>query len=334
MATSGTVTFRTNRNELIKSSLRLIGGYDFENTSGPSANQISLGAEALNLLVKEMGSRGLQLWERKYAVIFPQKNQGVFALGSPGPAGDHACLTTPLNAGGFVSTTLTSGASSGATSVTVNSISSDFTAGIPAVSISNTYNIGIQLDSGFMFWTTVSGAPSGTIVTLANALTGDAGAGNAVYCYQTKLIRPLRISDAFIRQVGLNDVPVRIIPRENYNKFGQKTVTTSTPSQLYYDNQSNIGYVYTYPGFLQVNQLLYIEIQKPIDDFSSATDDYDLPQEWGNYLKYRLATSLAPEYEVSSEKFKQLQYLEAQSYSAVNPFDQEADSVFFGPGIS
>lgn len=331
MATSGTVTFRTNRNEIIKGALRIIGGYDFENTSGPSANQITFGAEALNLMVKEWGARGIQLWERRYAVIFPQMNQSVFVLGNPGPAGDHACFTTPLNVGGFVETNLSTGSSSGSTTIEVDSTTSNYTTGISAVTITSGYYIGIQTDSGTIFWTTVNGAPSGATVTLTDALDDDTSEGNLVYCYQTKLIRPLRISDAFIRQVGTNDVPVQIIPRENYNRFGQKTLSNSVPSQLYYDNQTNTGNVYLYPGFLQVNQVLYIEIQKPIDDFTTSTDDFDLPQEWGNVLKYKLALMLAPEYEVSSEKFKQIGALSNASWDLVNSYDQEADSVFLMP---
>lgn len=331
MAVSGTITYRTNCNEIIKGSLRLIGGYDFENTSGPTANQLLLGREALNLMVKQWGAIGLQLWERRYAVIFPQYNQSVFSLGSPGPAGDHACYTTPLDVAGFVQTTLSSAASSGATTISVDSVSSSFTVGTAAVTMTNGYYIGIELDDGTLQWTTINGAPSGTTVTLTAALTDDAASGNVVYCYQTKLIRPLQITDAFVRNVGGNDTPVTMISRDIYNRFGQKTQTNSVPSQLYYDNQANTGYVYLYPGFQQVDQVLYIEIQKPIDDFTSAADDYDLPQEWGGVLKYNLAVALAPEYEVSDTKFKQLKYLADESMTLVKNWDQETESVFLQP---
>lgn len=331
MATSGTITFRTNRNEIIKGALRTLNAYDFENTAGPTANQITFAAEALNLLVKSWNARGLQLWERRYAVVFPQENQSVFALGSPGPAGDHACYTTPLGVGGFVDTELSAAASAAASTITVDSVSSTSTTGISAVSITSGYYIGIELDDGTIQWTTVNGAPSGTTVTLTTALTGAAASGNRVICYQTKLIRPLRISDAWIRQVNGNDTPITPIPREHYNRFGLKNQTFSTPTQLYYDNQSNIGYVYLYPGFSTVDQTLYIEFQKPIDDFTNSTDDFDLPQEWGAVLKYNLALALAPEYEVPLEKFKQIQFLANQSLDEVGDSDQETTSMFIQP---
>jgi len=324
-----TVTFRTNRNEVIKGALRIVGGYDPENTSGPTTHQLSLGAEALNLIVKKYGARRLQLWERRYAAIFPQKDQIVFKLGTPGPGGDHACECTPLGAGGFVQTTLSTAGSG--TSVTVTSISSASTAGISAVSISNGYNIGIELDSGYLQWTTVSGSPSGTTVTLASALTGAASAGNTVYCYQTKLVRPLSISDGFLMNDDGTRTPCQVIPREFYNRFSQIPNSSGVPTQLYYDNQANSGYLYTYPTFSSVNQPVYIEWQKPIDDLTLATDDYDMPQEWGEVLKFDLALALSPEYEVPMEKFKQIQVLRKDSYDLVDSFDQEQDSVFLSP---
>lgn len=324
MATSGTVTFRSTRNEIIFGALRLCQAYDPENASGPTATQISTAAEALNQLVKAWGANGLQLWERRYGVIFPQQNQGTFVLGSPGPGGDHACLSTPLN-GGFVLTSLASDAASGAVSIVVDSVTGQLnTVGNPGVTISNTYNIGIELDDGSLYWTTVSGAPSGTTVTLAVALTGAASSGNTVYCYQTKLIRPLRILDAFLRQVsGANDSPVKVISRDEYNRFGMKA-SAGTPVQLYYDPQVFSGQIQLYPTFTSVDQFLFIEFTKPIDDFVSSSDDFDLPQEWGMALKFNLALILAPEYEVPSEKFKQIGLLATASFEKVNGYDVES----------
>lgn len=334
MAVSGTITFVTNCNELIKGSLRLISGYDFENSTGPSATQLSLGREALNIILKQMGARGLQLWERKYAVIFPQYNQSVFKLGSPGPSGDHACLTTPLDVAGFVQTTLSTDAASGATSIVVEETSSNDTVGVPAVSITDNYYIGIQLNDGTLQWTQVNGTPGSTTVTIDDALTDDADEGNWVYCYQTKLFRPLMLSAAFVRQVGGNDTPIQIIPRDLYNSLGQKAQTNSTPSQLYYDNQRDTGYVYIYPGFSTVQQQLYIEIQKPIDDMTDGTTDFDLPQEWFGVLKYGLALALAPEYEVPMTKFKQITALYQDAETLVDGWDQEQDSLYIQPNAT
>lgn len=334
MATSGTVTFRTNRNEIILGALRMLSAYDIENSAGPTANQISMAAQALNLMVKQWEAKGLQLWERRWAVVFPQPEQGVFVLGSPGPAGDHATLTTPLGVGGYVQTTLSADAAAAATTIEVESTSSNSTAGISAVSITDTYNIGIELDSGSVQWTTVSGAPSGTTVTLATGLTGAASDGNNVFCYQTKLFRPLRVTDGFVRNTsGANDTPCQLISREEYNRFGYKA-STGVPTQLYYDPQINVGYLYTYPTISTADQLLYLEIQKPIDDFSTSTDDYDLPQEWGLALKCNLAFWLTTEYEVSEQKYKQVKEQASVSYGVIDSWDQEPASMLLQPNTA
>lgn len=336
MASSGTFTFRTNRDEVIKGALRLVGGYDPENSSGPTATQISLAAEALNLLVKSWEAIGLHLWERKYGVIFPQPDQTAYLLGTPGPGGDHAVLSNPIG-NGFVSTTLASAASSGASSIVVTSLtgSAITSAGLTQTSITNAYNIGIELDSGTVQWTTVNGAVSTTTITLAAVLTGAAASGNRVYCYQTKMIRPLRILDAFVRRYpGETDSPVRIISKDEYNRYGNKVgngTGSQAPNQLYYDPRVNAGHLYPYPTFGDADSVLIVEIASPIEDFSSSSDDFDLPQEWGAALKFNLALHLGLEYEVPEEKFKQIATLAATTFNMVKDFDQESPtSVYFG----
>jgi len=331
MSTSGTVTYRGDRDTIIKGALRLCSAYDPENSAGPSTNQITFGAEALNMLVKAWEANGLQLWERKWGVVFPRVDQGVYVLGSPGAAGDHACLANPLGYGNFVSTTLSAAAASGASTVTLTAITSESSTGISVFTAATTHNIGIELDTGDLQWTTINGALSTNTATLTATLTGAAAAGNRVFVYATKMVRPLRILDGYVRQLSSNsDIPINVIPRENYNRFGIKT-STGTPVQLYYDPQRSAGYIYIYPVFSNVDQLLYIEFQSPIEDFSASTDEFDLPQEWGEALKFNLALSLAPEYEVTDTKFKQIAALATASFDLVNGYDQENASLFIQP---
>lgn len=334
MTTSGTVTFRTNRDEVIKGALRLVNGYDPENSAGPTATQITNCSEALNLLLKSWEVDGLLLWERRWAVIFPQPDQPVFALGSPGPAGDHACLSTPLGAGGFLQTTLAADAASGALTIVVETKTSPSTAGISAMSITTGYNIGIELDDGTVQWTTVNGTPASTTVTITAALTDDASEGNSVFCYQTKLVRPLRVIDGFVRNIASgNDTPINIIPRENYNRFGQKSTAAGVPTQIYYDPQSNIGYLYIYPCFEAADSMLFIEFARPIEDITTSTQDYDMPQEWGAALKFNLALHIAPEYEVPTEKFKQIVTLAKDTKDMVDSWDEEWASLYLQPNL-
>lgn len=330
MATSGIVTFQVTRDDLINAALRLCSAIDPETASGVgSAAQIINGAQALNMMVKGWEAEGLQLWERKYGVVFFQKSQAVYVLGSPGPSGDHATLSTPLGTG-YVKTTLTASAAAAATSIVVTSTSNTGTVGTPAITIASTWFIGIQQTDGTLFWTTVSGAPAGNTITLVSGLSVGANNGAVVWSYQTKLIKPLRLLDGFTRQSAGNDIPCRIISRDEYNRFGMKT-STGTPIQLYHDPQENTSHLYIYPTPQDVTQVVFIEFQKPIEDIASSADNADLPQEWLEAIKYNLAVRIAPEYSVPEKKYKQLKELAAATFQRLDGWDQEFASVYIQP---
>ncbi len=331
MTTSGTIVFRSTRDELIQGALRLCKAIDPENTGAtiPTAAQVTNAAEALNMMVKTWETEGLQLWERKYGVIFPQKAQQVYTLGSPGPGGDHACLSTPVGTG-YVKTTLTAAIAIAGTTAALTAISNTGTVGVPAITIATTWNIGIQQSDGTMHWTTVNGAPSGLNVTLTTGPTVACAVGATVFAYLTKLMRPLRILDGFVRQASLNDVPCLMIPRENYNRFGNK-YSQGTSIQLYYDPQENTGHLYVYPTTQDVTQQIFIEFQKPIEDFAAAANDFDLPQEWGEALKFNLALRIAPEYGVKKDQYAMIKELATMSFAKLNAWDQENASVFIQP---
>lgn len=328
MATSGTSTFTLNRSEMINAALRIAGVVDPE-VGTASTNQLNFGGQALNTMLKSFEGFGLQLWERQYGVIFPQKNQMVYVLGSPGPAGDHACLSTPMGTG-FVSTTLSAAAASGASTITVTTISTTGTVGVPAISMLTTWYIGIKLDGGTRQWTTINGAPSGTTVTLTATLTGAAASGNSVIAYATKLTRPLRILDGFTRQSGGNDIPHLLIARDTYNRFGVKT-SSGMSIQSYYDPQRDAGYFYTYPTTSNVSDILYIEFQKAIEDITGATDNFDVPQEWMEPVKWQLAYRLGIEYGTPSERLKEIKELAFAMLALMDGWDQEPTSLFLQP---
>jgi hypothetical protein len=330
MATSGVVTFRTTRNQIIEGALRLVGAIDPENTTPATTAQITNGSEALNLVSKTLQTQGLQLWKRGYVALFMRTGQQHYVLGNPGPAGDHACISTPM-ATGFISTTATS---CSGTTLVVSGISSIATEGIPSISIASGWYVGIRTASGDFFWTTVNGAPSGTTVTLTDSFGANTlGTPATVYAYQTKSIRPLRILDAFVRATPNkgNDIPVRIISQDEYNKFGQKA-SKGTPIQARFDPQSNRAILSVYPvSAVNSGDIMFLEAQFPIEDFVSASDDFDMPQEWGELLKYKLAVAIAPEYGVSDTKFKQLNFLATTTFDQVDGWDQEQASVFIQP---
>lgn len=329
MATSGVNTFRLNRDQIITQALIKVGAIDPENPSSVTTTQTTNTSNVLNMMVKSWTAIGLELWERKYGIVFLQENQGTYVLGSPGPSGDHATLSTPMSTG-YVKTTLSAAVNAGATAVTLTSISSSGTVGTPAVTIATTWNIGIAISTGTIEWHTVNGAPVGTVITLNSAMVGSAIAGSVVYSYQTKLMKPMRVVDAFVRQNAGSDIPVRLISREEYNRFGLKS-SAGTSIQAYYDPQENTGHLYIYPVPNDVTQQLFIEFQKPIDDFVNSTDDFDFPQEWGETIVWNLARRLIPDYRVPTETASDIRQFARDSLNMILGWDQENTSLFLAP---
>jgi hypothetical protein len=334
MTTSNTVVFRLNRDAIITQALLKIGALDPENTGAITTNQTTNTANALNLMIKGWEAEGLQLWERKYGVIFPQKNQPVYVLGNPAPGGDHATLSTPLGSG-FIRTTATTAIAAGATSVTVvatdNAATPFASVGVPTLTMTNSDFIGIQQTDGTMFWTTIANVNVNTkVVTLTLGPTIGSSVGAYITTYTTKLMRPLRILDGFTRQVQGNDIPHLLLPREQYNRFGMKT-SPGTPIQTYYDQQENVGHLYVYPTAQDVTQQIFIEFQKPIEDFNNATDDFDLPQEWGECIVWNLAARLIPDYGCPEIRANQVIRYADMFMKRLDGWDQETGSIYIQP---
>lgn len=316
MSTSGTVNFTRNRNQLIESALRKISA--FESGETPDTASVSEASDALNTLLKHWQGQGIEIWTMQEAIIFPQLNQVRYVLGSG--TTDHATQS-------FTQTTLASSAASGASTVVVSSASG----------IVSAYNIGVQLDSGYFQWTTVNGAPSGSTVTLTATLTGAAASGNIVVVYQTDLVRPLKILSARRHNIlsGI-DTPMFEMDRIEYQEMPNKTSEGSI-NGFYYDRRAGAnttGYIYFWPEPSSVNEAVKMTVARPIEIFSAAGDDADLPQEWVRAIVWNLADELADEYDVPDPKRSRIERRAAQYLSEANWSERELISFQLVPDIS
>ena len=150
MATSGSTDYSVTRDNLINEALQLCKVLGEGGTG--STNQLSDCARTLNMLVKNLQVKGLNLWAIENLVVFPVKNQSVYAFGT---SADRMCKTTELiepeldgdHAAG--STTLTVAGKNGTTSMAASD------------------KIGIQTDAGGIEWTTISGTPTSTSIVIA-----------------------------------------------------------------------------------------------------------------------------------------------------------------------
>jgi hypothetical protein len=314
MSTSGTTTFSLNRNELITAALRKIGA--FESGETPDAESINDASDALNVMVKHWQATGIHIWRTEEAILFPQLDQVRYVLGSTST--DHATES-------YVETALTSAAADGASTVVLDSVTG----------VATTYNIGVQLDDGTLHWTTVNGAPSGTTVTLTAVLTDSAAAGNIVLVYQTKLIRPLRILSArsynFTSDI---ETPIEEMDRIEYQEMPNKTATGKV-SGFFYDRRggaNSTGLIYLWPEPSSVDEAIKMTVARPIEDFTAAGDDADLPQEWFRAIVWGLADELADEYDVPEPKRSRIERRAAQYLNEANWWERELVDVQFVPG--
>src|SRR5262249_19734518 len=155
-----------------------------------------------------------------------QASQARYQLGGTAPA-DHV-----TSAYGYVSAEVNVAAVTGATVISVDD-GSVFT---------NGYNIGVVLDDGSMHWTTIN-AHSAFNVTLTVGLPSAAAAGNAVFSYQTKTGRLLRIVDARVKSIDSGtETPLMMTARVDYNMLSNKS-EPGTINQIFYDRQLSAGYI-------------------------------------------------------------------------------------------
>jgi hypothetical protein len=311
MTTSGTVVFNFNRNQIILAAMRKIKVISSGET--PSAQLINDFSDQLNTFVKSLDATGLHLWTETEATLFLQPNQISYSLGG---STDNATET-------YTATTLSAAAASGASTISVTS----------ATGIVTAYNIGIVLDSGSIFWTTVNGAPVGTVVTLAATLTGSAAAGNAVYIYQSRIVRPLRVLSARrYNFVSAIDTQMMVYSRIDYRNQPNKT-STGTITQWFYDPRGGAnatGSIFVWPAPPDATNALKFTWMRPIQDFLTSANSPDLPQEWLDPLVWNLAYRMAPEYPVPSALYEMVKEQAAMSLQNVMGFDREPESYLFG----
>lgn len=313
MATSGTATFNANRDTIIKMALRKIGAIAAGET--PDAQTISDCSDQLNMMVKALNASGLHIWTETEATLFLQPGQASYILGT---GSSDSCADTS-----YTATTLAGAAVLGAGSINVASASG----------FASTYNVGVVLDSGVLFWTTENGSPSGTTITLSSTLTGSASSGNAVYVYQNKIIRPLRVvSGRRYAFSGAIETQMIAMSRIDYRNQPNKA-STGTPTQFFYDprgGKNTQGTFYVWPAPQDVTAAINFTWWRPIEDFSNQANTPDLPQEWLDALIWNLAYKMAPEYDCPQGRYTMIREQAGLSLDLVSGWDREPESYFFG----
>ena len=313
MATSGTSTFTRTRDQIITDAARKIRAIRAGEVMG--ARMLQDFAAGLNSMVKAWQARGLHVWTRAEATLFPQVGQTRYALAATGA--DHCTLS-------YVATTLSAAEASGQTALSVTD----------DAGIANADHIGIVLDNGNLFWSTVSGTPASDVVTISNALTSAAASGNAVYAYTSRIVRPLRVVEARRYNVSSGRDTQLVDPMAllDYRRLPNKT-QSGTVTQVCYDPSLTTGYLYLWLTPANLNDLIKFTWWRPIEDFNAAGDNADLPQEWIRAITFNLAVDMSPEFSVPRDVMEGqfgVGTLAREYLEEVSGFDREAEPTYFG----
>jgi hypothetical protein len=313
MATSGTYDYSVTASTVITETLEQLCVIAQGET--PGASDVATCLRSLNLLAKQWSGNfdfapGFKAFSRKTGYLFLQKNQGVYNLG---PSGDHATLS-------YVRTTLSTDEATSSTSIGIMS----------ATGMSASDNIGIELDDGTIHWTTISGAPS-TTTTIATGLASAATAGNSVFAYTAKLIRPLYIENAARHDVNSIDSAFETMTSDYYDRIGNK-IAVGTPSRYRYDNLLTNGkfYLDTYPSV--TNDVIRLTFMATAQNYDSSANDIAFPQEWFLPLALGLGKIVAPKFESSAwtplleSNYQEAVAMARSSYA-------ENTEIYFQPGL-
>ena len=302
MATSGSINYSVDRDEIITEALEQLGV--LAEGQSPSSDQLTSMARTLNMLVKFLQAREFNLFALQKVYVYLEKNKNSYSLSSS---------TTDHFSAEYNRTTLAAAGTALDTTITVASISN----------MADADYIGIKLTDGTMQWTTINGAPSGTTVTLTDALTGAATSGDTVYFYTSKANRPMKIANAVVSDaVSGQDIPIWTVSRQEYVDLPNKT-DDGQVNQLYYDPQVGTGVLYVWPESSTVDQYLTLWVLRTLEDFDAATDDADFPQEWYLPLAFNLAAMSVTKYGVPRDTRLYIYKMAEQTLNEASSFDTE-----------
>lgn len=316
MATSGSSDFNVVRDDLIKDALLLLGAIRGSET--PNAKLVSDGARLLNAMVKHWQGRQLHVWTVTEATLFPQPGQVKYAI-SNASSSDHVTSTSS-----FVKTEIATAASSGASTITVDS----------DTGISDGDYIGIVVDDGTVHWTTVNGTPASDVITLTDVLDDSSAVDNEVYAYTSKIVRPLKIVDArwVDADTGYETPVITMMANLDYRRLPNKTQVGPVVN-MFYDRQLTTGQAYLWQVPSVFEGYVNFTCHRPIEDFDAAGDNPDLPQEWIQTLYFNLAKIWAPQFDVPADRFTKISNMADQFLDDMEGWDREDTSTDFQPDM-
>ena len=151
--------------------------------------------------------------------------------------------------------------------------------------------------------------------------------------------RPLQIMEGWSRDVNGIDTPLNPISRVDYDNLGNKNSTASVPVNFYFNPTIGSGVsasnstVTFYPVPTDATRTIYFNVQRPLQDITTITDEFDFPAEWFEAIKWNLAASVAFKYRANENIVAYIQRLAKSSLEECMEYSQETTSVVFQPNF-
>jgi hypothetical protein len=278
MALSGVTTFTLTRDDVIKASLRLLR--ELGAGAVPTIEDYENCNQALNIVLKSWQKKSIPLWKLK-EITFPLlKGEIAYPLGAQAATITTGSLEILLPGTDGVDGTYYVDVLDG------NNPSLAITAMITILggAVTTMYVAPQNPSPGFTdpYFDVFPEQPSDWDYNITPmGILGD---------------RPIRFRDAWIRIIETSqDTPLIQVARHDYNQFSIKT-QQGVANQYWYDPQLDTGILTVYNAPSDYTRELHGIVQIPINDMVSTTDDFDLPQEWLQAIKWGLADELSLEY--------------------------------------
>lgn len=323
MATSGTTTFTVTRDQIIEAALRSLAV--LEEGAQPGPNALENASFSLNLILKKWQSEGIKLWTIKEYTLPLVPNQTNYTIG-PSAAYDYNGAK-PLR---LIQCYLRNLSNNTQSVGKISLLSGGSYSVQPTNAVSSTYG---GAGTGATFNLTFTGSTV-TSVMLANSGGSGYSVGDVLTMQGGTFASPCTVTvDTLISTFV--DMPMTIISQQEYNILGSK------------QSQGNVNTVYYKPwrdyGELSVfltpntstaqNYNLHLFVQTPIEDITSANQNFDFPSEWFLALKWGLVAELASDYE---KTLADKQYYEQKANmlkQELMDWDIEWASTFFQPDV-
>jgi hypothetical protein len=301
MARSGSTDFTITGDQLIKDALIDLGVIASEDT--PPAHLIIRTRRQLNIFLKFLNTKGLQLWKKLRIMVFLEKDKQRYLLG---PTGDYVADTLDV-----IKTTVSIAAASGVNSLTLTS-----TTGM----VIGDY-IALEQDDGSLHKTTMSNIV-GLVVTLGAVTTAAISAEKKVYTFTSKIARPIKLVYARAEDSAGNSRPVRMISEEEYERFGRRD-QSSKIVELHFRPTLDNAELFVYQPSDNVIDELHLIVQLPVQDIDTATDEFDFPVEWMLAVQKGLAYHLGPSFGVKGEQLYDIRDQYRVALDEVSGWDTE-----------